>query len=115
MAVLSADGVLCNFTAADFAALWGSTPVNTPPPTITNLNPAAVVHGAAQFVLTVNGTNFVNPATVIFDGAPLATTIVSPTQVTATVPAARVTAAKTVAVRVDALGGSSANSTFTIT
>ena len=60
------------------------------PLTITSLSPASANAGAAQFILTVNGTGF-DTSTVIFwnngGTTALATTFVSSTQLTAVVPA----------------------------
>jgi hypothetical protein len=86
-------------------------------PTITALQPSSVTAGAAAFSLTVTGTNYVNGATVSFNGAAMTTTFVSATQLTATIPASAVATAGTVPVTVTnpSGGGASAPSTFTIT
>lgn len=55
--------------------------------TITGLNPSSANAGGPQFNLVVTGTNFFNPTTVRWNGAPLATTFNSATQLTAVVPA----------------------------
>src|SRR5437762_10819753 len=83
---LSFAALLClslSFTA--IPALGQSNPVpfvNQP------LVPSAVAPGGPDFTLTVNGTGFVSGATVNWNGTPLATTFVSSSQLTATVPAA---------------------------
>src|SRR5262249_49657533 len=56
--------------------------------------------GGAAFVITVNGSNFVSGAVVDWNGAALTTTFTSATQVTASVPAADLTATGTAQVTV---------------
>ena len=65
--------------------------------TITSITPASVVADAA-FTLTVNGTGFV-PASVVSrqSSAPLVTTFVSATQLTAAVPVTATASAGNVA------------------
>jgi IPT/TIG domain len=76
--------------------------VNPPDsPTVTSINPTNVNAGAAQFTLTVNGTNFANDAQVRWNGTTaLVTSFVSATQVTAVVPASLVTTPGTALVTV---------------
>lgn len=71
-----------------------------PAPTLTGINPAAVNAGAAAFVLTANGTNFVASSKVRWNGQDLSTTFVSATQLTAQVTAGLVTTAGTAQVTV---------------
>ena len=61
-----------------------------PRPTITSLvpNSAEVRTAGPGLTLTVNGTGFISPATVQFNGSDRATTFVSATQLTATLTAA---------------------------
>jgi hypothetical protein len=59
----------------------------TPMPILDSLSPSSATSGGSQFVLTVNGHNFVNGATVVFGTSQEATTFVSSTQLTATIPA----------------------------
>lgn len=67
------------------------------PPAITSLTPSLRAVGTGAFLLTLDGTDFVDHAPVcdcgspqhsqiIFDGTPLTTTFVSATRLTATVP-----------------------------
>lgn len=63
--------------------------VNNRVPIVTALTPNAgyvTPPARAPLLLTVTGSRFVNGATIEFDGVPLATTFVSSTQLTATVP-----------------------------
>lgn len=64
-------------------------------PVLTAVNPT--VAGVGTFTLTVTGDKFVSGAQIVFNGATVTTTFVSPTQLSATVQA---TSAGTVAVRV---------------
>jgi hypothetical protein len=64
------------------------------------LVPASAVPGAHGFTLTVNGTEFVSGSVVHWNGTALATTFVSSSQLTATVPAAEIIAPGTAAVTV---------------
>ena len=82
-------------------------------PTINSLSPSSATAGAAAFTLTVNGTNFVSGATVNWGGTALTTTYVSPSQLTASVPASLIATAGAVSVTVTTSGGTSA-ATFTI-
>jgi uncharacterized protein (TIGR03437 family) len=82
--------------------------------TITSLMPSAVTAGAPAFTLTVNGSNFATGATVLWNGSPLTTSFVSPTQVTAAVPASLVSGAGAVSISVTLAGGATAPIGFTI-
>ncbi len=68
-----------------------------PIPTITSISPTSANSGDSGFTLTVNGTNFFNGAGVDFVnsatsyGNALVTTYISPTQLTASVPASLIT------------------------
>jgi hypothetical protein len=87
-------------------------------PTTTGLNPAMVSAGSAQLTLTVTGTNFVTNSTVRWNGANRPTTYVSPTQLTAAIPASDLTVAGTAQVTVfnGAPGGGTSNAqAFAIT
>ena len=60
----------------------------TPPaPSITSLVPSSAYEFGQSFTLIVNGTGFLAGASVKWNGTALATTLVSGTQLTATVPA----------------------------
>ncbi|MGB7281049.1 MAG: IPT/TIG domain-containing protein [Candidatus Acidiferrum sp.] len=68
-----------------------------PVPTISSVSPTTANSGGPSFTLTVNGSGFLNGATVYFYnltesvGTALTTTFVSPTQLTAVVPASAFT------------------------
>ncbi|MFN0109326.1 MAG: hypothetical protein ACKVZH_10780 [Blastocatellia bacterium] len=77
--------------------------INAPPnpvPVITSINPSTVGAGTGTFVLTVNGTGFVNGSTVQFNGANRVTTFVGATQLTAQILAEDIAGANTPAIRV---------------
>ena len=68
----------------------------TPP----GLSPASASAGGPGFLLTVSGSSFSAGAVLSFGGTPLATTIISATKATATVPAAQIASAGTAAVSI---------------
>jgi len=59
------------------------------------LSPSSVAPGGPAFTLTVRGAGFVSGATVRWNGAPLTTTYVSGTRLTASIPAAKLATAGT--------------------
>ena len=69
-------------------------------PTINSLAPNSATAGGAAFVLTVNGTNFASTAAINWNGAAQATTFVTASQLTATIPAAGIVTSGTVTVTV---------------
>jgi len=85
----------------------GYSSKTTPPvagtiPAITQLNPNVATAGGADFVLTVDGSNFGTKAVVNWNGAAqtATTTYVSGNQLTVTIPAAMIATAGTVMVTV---------------
>jgi hypothetical protein len=70
------------------------------PPAISGLAPSSLAAGSPSTTLTVNGANFAADAQVLWDGAPLATQFVSPSQLTAQIPAALLAQGQTVGVAV---------------
>ncbi len=85
-------------------------------PSITSLSPSSAVAGSVSLTLTVNGANFISGSVITWNGSPLTTFFVSPTQLTALVSASLVNAAGTAAVRVqNTLQAVSSPATFTIT
>ena len=71
------------------------TALNNPVPTTTGIAPTSKTVGDGAFTLTVNGTNFITPSVVRFNGADRTTTYVSATQLTASIPAGDLTTAGT--------------------
>src|SRR6185436_12673843 len=87
-----------------------------PAATLTSLSPSSAVAGGAAFTLTVNGTGFVNGATVRWNGQARTTTFVSGSQLTAAITASDIGVAGTMPVTVVNPGASASNAlTFTIT
>ena len=86
-------------------------------PTITSMSPISATAGSANMALTVTGGGFVSGATVLWNGSTRATTLVSATQLTATILVADLAAAGTADVAVfnpAPGGGSSTSLTFSI-
>jgi hypothetical protein len=91
--------------------------INNPAPATTSLSPTSTTAGGTDFVLTVNGSNFVAGSAVRWKGANRTTTFVSSTQLTATITAADIATAGTASVTVfnpAPGGGTSSGRTFTI-
>ena len=117
-AVSGPIGVVTSADTGYSTDVFTVTPTPNLVPTITNLAPNATVAGSTGFTLTVNGTGFINSSVVSFNGAAIATTYVSATQLTAQVPASAVASAGTVGITVTSPapgGGTSAPATFTVT
>ena len=92
--------------------------VNNPLPTATSISPTSALAGGATFTLTVNGTNFNSSSVVNFNGTAETTSLVSATQVTASIPATAIAAAGTFNVTVtnpNPGGGTSATVSFSVT
>ena len=84
--------------------------------TVTSLSPNSTPVGSATLTLTVNGTNFVPPSIVSFNGTQLPTTYISPTRLTAVVSNVLLTTIATVPVLVvNPFFGSSNSLPFTLT
>ena len=96
---------------------WSNTSyftINPAPPSITSLGPASATAGGAGFMLTIQGTAFTPGATSMWGAIPLGTIYVSPTQLTAAVPASLIENSGTGSVTVTTAEGTSAPATFTI-
>jgi hypothetical protein len=96
--VTTPAGTSPNTAADDF------TCTGTPIPTVTGLNPTS---GPIGTTVTITGTNFVGVTSVTFGGVSATFTVVSSTQITATVPAG--TPPGVVDVRVTNAAGTSPN------
>jgi hypothetical protein len=86
-------------------------------PTITSLSPSRATPSSGSFTLTVNGANYLSNAVVQWNGTSLSTGFVNSTQLTATVPAADITALGSVTVTVvngAPVPGTSNGATFSI-
>jgi hypothetical protein len=89
-----------------------------PVPVASNLSPAVAIAGSPTLTLTVTGSGFAPASVVRWNGADRITTVVSATQLTATITAADLASARTVPVTVFTPtpgGGTSNKLTFTVT
>jgi hypothetical protein len=101
--------------ALNFTIQPSSTP--NPVPTLSGISPTSAVAGGGALTLTVNGSDFASNAVVRWNGANRTTTFVSPTQLTAAIPASDLTTAGSATVTVfnpTPGGGTSSGGTFTI-
>ena len=69
-------------------------------PIIASLGAASATAGGPAFTITVNGTGFLLGAAIQWNGSPLATSFINPTQLTAAVPASLIAAAGTAGITV---------------
>lgn len=76
----------------------GSAPPSVP--SITSISPSSADAGSPGFTLTVNGSGFSSSSTVMWNGAPLATSFVSATQLTAPVAAGLIDSPGSIAISV---------------
>lgn len=107
----------CQEGAAQSRSNTNAAPNANPTPAITTISPNTTIANGAAFTLTINGTGFIAASLINFGGMGQATTFVSSTQLTATIPAAVIVLAETAAVTVSnpAPGGGSSNAvTFTV-
>ncbi len=80
------DSVPSNNTASSTVVITGSD--YNPSPTLTSITPAAIKAGSPDTTLTINGAGYNSGSTVRLGTATLTATLVSSTQMTATIPAA---------------------------
>jgi hypothetical protein len=86
-------------------------------PALTSLAPSATPAGSADFMLGVNGSEFVSTSVVLWNGSPRTTTLVNSTRVNAQILASDVAAEGSAAVTVENPppgGGTSGSLTFQI-
>ncbi len=91
--------------------------VNNPVPTLTSLSPSSVAVGSNALTITLTGTGFMSASVIQWAGAALATTYVSATKLTASVPTSDLTTIGTFNVTVvnPAPGGAASNAVvFTV-
>src|SRR5205814_10198967 len=91
----------CNTATATLVITIGTAP------TISSISPTCTGAGGPQFTLTVNGNNFVSSTTVNWNGSQLATTFVSATKLTATVPGSLIATPGTASITVGGCGATS--------
>ena len=91
------------------------TIVPASPPALTSLSPISATVGSSALTLTISGSNFIQGATVLWNGSSLATTFVSSTQLTAQVTANLLAVAGSAAITVLESGVAASNAlTFTV-
>jgi Bacterial Ig-like domain (group 3)/FG-GAP-like repeat len=90
--------------------------VNQPIPVLTSFTPNTAVIGAGATTITITGSGFVTGTVAQVNGTTISTTIISPTSLTAVIPASDFTAAATlqVTVLIPATGGVSSALPFTV-
>ena len=90
--------------------------VTAPVPVVSAVSPASAAAGGSAYVLTVTGTGFDSTAQVTWNGSVRTTNVVSPTQLTAQITAADISALGTFPVGVyNTDGGSVASNTMAVT
>jgi hypothetical protein len=67
-------------------------------PSITSISPSSSTAGGSQFVLTINGNNFISYSIVDFNGSSFTPSLVNSHQLVATIPAADIAQAGTLPV-----------------
>jgi hypothetical protein len=89
----------------------------SPTPMLGHIDPTSTVEGSTNTTVNVFGTNFIPSSVATWDGTPLPTAFVSPTQLATTIGASLLTTASThqIAVATPAPGGGTSTSTlFTV-
>jgi hypothetical protein len=107
--------IICGCGGGSNGGGGGGTPPDIP--SLTAIAPSTAAAGASAVNLVLYGSNFGNPATVQWNGTALASTWISITQMTATIPASDLVSVGTAKVTVtnpSPGGGTSAAQTFTI-
>ena len=105
-------GGLC---ASSSLALTVTAP--PPAPTLSSISPSTASAGGPTFSLTATGTNFTANSSVQVNGSPRVTTVVSATQLTATILASDIVAAGSLSITVATPtpgGGTSGSQTLTV-
>lgn len=107
-----AGGATISIAARNGGILIALKPIPNPVPTTSSISPTSKTVGDAEFTLTVDGTNFVDGASVVrLDGADRATTFVSSTRLTAQILAGDLATGggKSITVFTAAPGGGTSN------
>jgi hypothetical protein len=124
---LTAQVLAANIAAATPASVTVLNPGNAPSnaltftvtvplaPAISNVVPLTASAGGPAFTLTITGSNFVASSSVLWNGAGLPTTFISPTQLTAQVAASRIATPGSASVSVSNPTGANNGEPFTFT
>jgi hypothetical protein len=111
--VIAASGTasvtVANSGASASNALSFTISPNAAAPVIVNLSPSSATVGGPAFTLTVTGSGFVAGSNVEWNSAPIATTYVSPTQLTASVSSTVITSPANADITVLNTGGLTSN------
>ena len=102
-------------TAAGSSSASIDLPINPPTPGLTSLSPVSAIATSSAFTLTVTGTGFLASSQVHWNGAPLATTYATATQMTASVPDSLIASSGSASVTVSTGAAASSALNFTIT
>lgn len=92
--------------------------INNPLPVVTTITPTGAIAGGGPVALTVEGSGFVSTSKVRWGGSDKTTTYQSPTRLTASIPAADIATAGTIAIAVrtpEPGGGTSSGRDFVVT
>ncbi|WP_321470789.1 IPT/TIG domain-containing protein [uncultured Paludibaculum sp.] len=95
--LVNSDGLVSN------SRVLPVNPANTPPgysPVITSINPTKLRAGGEGATLTISGSGFFTGSTVYWNNTPLSTTVSSPLQLFALVPASLMASPATVSITV---------------
>lgn len=87
-------------TGSKRTAFFDSIRLSVAVPTLVSLSPFSRIANSGAFTLTVNGSNFASNSIVRWNGSNRTTTYVSPTQLTASIPASDLTTSGTADVTV---------------
>ncbi|MGV3460632.1 MAG: hypothetical protein ACO1N9_09295 [Flavobacterium sp.] len=101
-------------TRSNQSASFDNIRVTVTEPTLTSISPVSRIANSGQFTLTVIGTNFSSASVIRWNGSARTTTYVSPTQLTAVIPATDITSAGNVPITVATGTSVTAAQTFTI-
>jgi len=113
--VATAGTVSVTVTTDEGTSAPATFTIAPPSPVIASLGQSSAAAGGATFTLTINGTNFVRDMEILWGSTWAASTYVSATQVTTTIPASLIATAGAAGVVIYAPGiGWSNTSYFTI-
>jgi trimeric autotransporter adhesin len=101
-------------TKSKQTAFFDNYSISVATPVLASISPTSKVAGSAAFTLTVTGSNFTSASVIQWNGVALTTTYVSPTQLTASVPATNVGTAGTATINVATGVAVSGSQTFYI-
>lgn len=101
-------------TRTNQTASFDNIRVTVTEPTLVSISPVSKIANTGAFTLTVTGTNFSAASVIRWNGSNRTTTYVSPTQLTASIPATDIVSAGSAAITVATGTSVTAAQTFTI-